>query len=125
MSLQKDPDPVDRLRPLFERLRDAEAARVPPLARVLGRAPGRPRLVATRAFVRRLGVASGVLALAVVATWWTIPARAPERQVASTDVALLYWRSPTAALLTSERDCMSDAYDDAVAAVGRGKAEGR
>jgi hypothetical protein len=123
MSLQKDPDLADRLRPLFERLREAEAERVPPLARVLERSSGRPRLVATRTLLRRLLAVSAGLALVLLATWWITPARVPEPRVARADVALLYWSSPTEALLTSQRDCMSDAYQEAVAAASRGKAE--
>jgi hypothetical protein len=121
--MRKDPD--DRLRPFFERLRKVEAASVPPLGRVLERAPGRPHLVPTRTLLRRLSAVSAGLALVLLATQWLTSPRAPEQRAASSDVALLYWRSPTEALLTSQRECMSDAYQEAVAASGRGKAEGR
>jgi hypothetical protein len=125
MGLQNQPNLDDRLRPLFERLRESEAAHVPPLAHVLERALGVPHLVPTRVCLRRLSAVSAGLALVLVATCWLTPTRVPEQQVASVDVALLYWRSPTETLLTSQRDCLSDAYADALAAVSRGKAEGR
>lgn len=125
MSLQKVPDPDDRLRQFFERLRKVEAASVPEFARVLERTPGRPRLVPTRALLCRVAAVSAGLALVLLATQWLTPPRAPEQRAAGSDVALVYWRSPTEALLTSQRECMSDAYQEAVAASGRGKAEGR
>jgi hypothetical protein len=122
MSL-RDPDLDDRLRSLFERLRQAEEEHVPPLTRVLGCAPGRLRLIPTWALARRIAAVAAVVSLAALAAWWSTPARQPERQVASADMALLYWSSPTAGLLTAQEDYVAVASQPSAAAEGRGKAE--
>ena len=107
MTLENDQDLDGRLRPLFERLRESERAGIPALDRVLSREPRTRRLM-----------------LVLAAALWLLPGRPPERQLTSADVALLYWRAPTEALLSSQGGCLSKAYEEGLAAMGRGK-EGR
>jgi hypothetical protein len=121
MTLENDQDLDDRLRPLFERLRESERAGIPALDRVLSREPRTRRPFARRRLVLVAGVGLG---LVLAAALWLLPGRAPQRQLTSADVALLYWRAPTQALLSSQGGCLSKAYEEGLAASGRGK-EGR
>jgi hypothetical protein len=122
MTLENDQDLDDRLRPLFERLRESERAGIPALDTVLSREPRRRRPFVLRRLVLVAGVGLGLVLPA--AALWLLPGRAPQRQLTSAEVALLYWRSPTEALLSSQGGCLSKAYEEGLAASGRGK-EGR
>ena len=119
MTLGNDQDLDGRLRPLFERLRESERAGIPALDRVLSREPRKHRR-----FALRVSFAGVSLMLVLAAALWLVPGRAPQRQLTSAEVALLYWRSPTEALLSSQRGCLSKAHEEGLAASGRGK-EGR
>ncbi len=127
MDSRMDPDLDDRLRALFERLDQAEAARVPPLARVLERTPGRPRLTPTWALVRRAALVASVFALATVGLWRLTPTHAPvpQRSSADLDLALLHWTSPTAALLTGQEHYVAETAGPSGTAAGRGTGERR
>ncbi len=129
MDSRMDPDLDDRLRALFKRLGQAEGARVPPLARVLERTPGRPRLTPTWALVRRAALVASVFALAAVGLWRLTPTHAPVPPRSSADLhldldlALLHWTSPTAALLTGQEHYVAGTAGPSGPAAGRGTGE--
>jgi hypothetical protein len=89
---------------LFERLREAEARRVPDFTRVLDRAPRRLRLAFAPPRLRRAALGLALIALTASAGWWfTHPITSP-RTIADADLAILHWRPPTEALLGPQKE---------------------
>ena len=117
MGSNTTPDPDERLRQVFERQRAGDADRVPTFERVLGRKPGGVQLARTPALFWRAALGAALVALAVDLGSWIARPITPQPPITETDLAMLYWRSPTAALLTPQ-DEHRQAPSQPAAAVG-------
>jgi hypothetical protein len=104
----------DRLRPLFERLRAADARDIPSFEQILGRPAGGGglRLMPGRLIRVSLGAAALLL---VPASYCVFTQQRARPELATADLALLYWRSPTESLLSEPDEYASQAPASALA----------